>query len=103
MQGVAYLTADFFKEAFTHLGFPSYFRVELAIAKFIGAVVLLIPTINTRYKEWAYVGFGITLISGFVAHFSAGDGVDKWSTPIVAFIILAVSYIYFQKEAKESK
>ena len=28
-------------EAFTHLGFPDYFRVELSWAKFLGVVLLL--------------------------------------------------------------
>lgn len=97
IQGVAYLSVDFFKEAFNHLGFPSYFRVELAFAKLIGSVVLLVPAINSRYKEWAYAGFGITLISGFIAHYFAGDGVDKWSAPLIVFVLLALSYVFYQK------
>jgi hypothetical protein len=42
-------------EAFAHLGFPDYFRVELAWAKFLGVVLLLAP-VSTRLKEWAYAG-----------------------------------------------
>jgi hypothetical protein len=30
-------------EAFTHLGFPAYFRVELSWAKLLGVVLLLAP------------------------------------------------------------
>ena len=30
-------------QAFTHLGFPGYFRVELSVAKLIGIVLLLAP------------------------------------------------------------
>ncbi len=30
-------------EAFTHLGFPDYFRVELAWTKLLGVVLLLAP------------------------------------------------------------
>ena len=41
--GVLYLTSIGFKERFAHLGFPSYFRVELAFFKLIGVVVLLLP------------------------------------------------------------
>ena len=37
--------------AFTHLGFPAYFRVELSWAKFLGIVVLLAP-VPPRLKEW---------------------------------------------------
>src|SRR5262249_54206207 len=46
-------------EAFTPLGFPAYFRVELSWAKLLGVVLLLAP-VPTRLKEWAYAGFAIT-------------------------------------------
>jgi hypothetical protein len=46
-------------EAFTHLGFPDYFRVELSWAKLLGVVLLLAP-VPARLKEWAYAGFAIT-------------------------------------------
>ena len=36
---------------FMHLGFPDYFRIELAFAKTIGAMVLIIPKIPIRIKE----------------------------------------------------
>ena len=55
-------------EAFTHLGFPAYFRVELSWAKFVGVAILLAP-VAPRLKEWAYAGFAITLASALVAHF----------------------------------
>src|SRR5512146_1288375 len=64
-------------EAFTHLGFPAYFRVELSWAKFLGVVLLLLPGLS-RLKEWAYAGFAITLVSALIAHFSVGDGPTAW-------------------------
>ncbi|MGZ8781271.1 MAG: DoxX family protein [Thermoanaerobaculia bacterium] len=39
-------------EAFAHLGFPDYFRVELSWAKLLGVVLLLVP-VPARLKEWA--------------------------------------------------
>ena len=59
-------------EAFTHLGFPDYFRVELAWAKLLGVVLLLAP-VPARLKEWAYAGFAINLASALIAHLSVGD------------------------------
>src|SRR6266853_6010396 len=56
-------------EAFTRLGFPAYFRVELAWAKFLGVVLLLAP-VPARLKEWGYAGFAITLGSALIAHLS---------------------------------
>src|SRR3954468_23148699 len=64
-------------EAFTHLGFPSYFRVELSLAKILGVAMILAP-VPVRLKEWAYAGFAITLVSALIAHFSVGDGPDSW-------------------------
>jgi len=37
-------------QAFTHLGFPGYFRIELSWAKLLGVVLLLAP-VPTRLKE----------------------------------------------------
>ena len=49
-------------QAFTHLGFPDYFRVELSWAKVLGVVLMLAP-VPARLKEWAYAGFAIDLAS----------------------------------------
>jgi hypothetical protein len=62
------------KDAFAHLGLPNWFRIELTVAKILGALALLIPTIPNRIKEFAYCGFAITLISAIIAHSSSGDG-----------------------------
>src|SRR5882724_11485171 len=59
-------------EAFTHLGFPAYFRVELSWAKLLGVVLLLAP-VPARLKEWAYAGFAIDLGSALIAHLAVGD------------------------------
>jgi hypothetical protein len=59
-------------EAFTHLGFPDYFRVELSWAKLLGVVLLLAP-VPARLKEWAYAGFAIDLGSALIAH-------SRWAT-----------------------
>jgi hypothetical protein len=60
-------------DAFTHLGFPGYFRVELSWAKLLGVVLMLAPA-PPRLKEWAYAGFAINLASALIAHLSVGDG-----------------------------
>jgi hypothetical protein len=78
------------------LGFPDYFRVELAVGKYIGALVMLIPAVPKMFKEWVYVAFGITLLSGALAH-GIADGIGKGSAPLVPFVILCVSYYYFRK------
>jgi hypothetical protein len=37
-------------QAFTHLGFPGYFRVELSWAKILGVALLLAP-VPARLRE----------------------------------------------------
>ena len=59
--------------AFAHLGLPTYFKIELAIAKVLGVFALLIPRIPRTLREFAYFGFALTLISASIAHFSVGD------------------------------
>jgi hypothetical protein len=80
-------------EAFTRLGFPDYFRVELAWAKLLGVVLLLAP-VPARLKEWAYAGFAITLVSALIAHFAVGDGPEAWGFAAGTSVLWALSYFF---------
>jgi DoxX-like family len=84
-------------EAFAHLGFPAYFRIELSWAKLAGVAALLVPMVPARLKEWAYAGFAITLVSALVAHLTVGDGVEKWSWPAGTAVLWGVSYFFFRR------
>src|SRR5258706_14652262 len=53
------------KQGISHLGFPDYFRIELSIGKIVGGILLILPMVPSRLKEWAYVGFGIAFVSAF--------------------------------------
>ena len=80
-----------------HLGYPDYFRVMLTVFKVIGTIVLILPMIGRRYKEWAYAGLGITFISAFISH-TAIDGFSFQSFfPLIIFAILVSSYICYDK------
>jgi hypothetical protein len=82
-------------QAFTHLGFPPYFRVELSWAKFLGIAVLLAP-VPPRIKEWAYAGFAITLASALIAHLSVGDGIDAWGWAAGTAVLWVISYLFWR-------
>lgn len=86
--------------AFVHLGLPVYFKIELTTAKILGVLALLIPSIPFKVKEFAYFGFGITLISASIAHFARGDARLSVFFPIDPLLFLGtliVSYFYFEK------
>jgi hypothetical protein len=82
-------------EAFTHLGFPGYFRVELTWAKFLGVAMLLAPA-PARLKEWAYAGFAITLVSALIAHLAVGDGPQAWGWSAATGVLWAFSYVLWR-------
>jgi uncharacterized membrane protein YphA (DoxX/SURF4 family) len=98
----AYLTQPVMQQAFQHIGYPAYFRVELAIAKLIGVVLLLAP-VASRIKEWVYAGFTIVFVSAFIAHVSSGDPAGVWMAPLIFLAVLAVSYLTYHKSQQESQ
>jgi hypothetical protein len=83
-------------DAFTHLGFPDYFRVEVSWAKLVGIVLLLAP-VPARLKEWAYAGFAIDLGSAIFAHVAVGDGVQAWGWAAGTGVLWALSYIFWRR------
>ncbi|CAH0167351.1 MULTISPECIES: DoxX family protein [unclassified Pedobacter] len=97
----SYLTNETIKQAFRHLGFPDYFRVELAVAKILGAVLLLLP-IKGQWKEWAYAGFAFTFVSAFIAHTASGDPINNRVGPVVFLIVLLLSYFTYHRAKKAS-
>jgi uncharacterized membrane protein YphA (DoxX/SURF4 family) len=92
----AYLTQDAMVQNFRHLGYPDYFRVELAIGKLIGAILLIAP-VSARIKEWVYAGFIITFVSAFIAHTVSGDPVNYRVMPLIFLALLVTSYITYHK------
>jgi hypothetical protein len=98
----AYFTSPESKTGFQHLGFPDYFRVELGIAKVLGAIALIVPWFPTKIKDMAYFGFAIVFVSAFVAHLSSGDSLAVAFNPVMALVFLIASYITYYKLKKVS-
>jgi len=98
----AYLTQDAMLQAFRHLGYPDYFRVELAYGKLIGAILLVAP-VSARIKEWVYAGFIITFVSAFIAHTTSGDPVNYRAMPVIFLVLMLVSYFTYHKSNQSLK
>jgi uncharacterized membrane protein YphA (DoxX/SURF4 family) len=78
-------------QGFAHAGYPQHLRIILGIAKFLGAIALVVPGFP-RLKEWAYAGFTFAWISAHVAHHLAKDGPEQFM-PLILLVILFVSYV----------
>lgn len=90
-------------ESIKHLGYPDYFRVQLTIFKVLGGVLLILPKVPARLKEWAYVGFGINFISASVAH-AAVDGFGFFMLmPLIILGILILSYVSYHKMSDQKE
>lgn len=92
--GTMYFVAGAPAETFDQLGFPDFLRVELGIAKLLGALALVTP-VPRSVKEWTYAGFTITFVSAFLAHFMAGDPASALVPPVVAFVLALTSYVTY--------
>jgi len=90
------------KVAFQHLGFPDWFRVELGIAKLLGAIALAIPAVTARVKEWAYFGFALSFSSAILAHYKAGDPSFNLIAPFIMLLLLVASYLSYHKRLKNA-
>jgi hypothetical protein len=97
VSGYRYLADARMVDSFNHLGFPGYFRVELGIAKVLGAIVLLIPLRNLRIKEFAYAGFTVASVSAIIAHTAVSDPVVVILKSIIMLVLLMISWIFFDR------
>ncbi len=85
------------KEGIRHLGYPEYFGVMLTVFKVLGALVLIIPQVPARVKEWAYAGFAIDFICAAVS-LAAVDGISGLTFfPLIVLVILILSYQSYHK------
>ena len=85
------------RQGISYLGYPDYFRVMLTVFKIIGAIVLILPVIKGRLKEWAYAGYGINFICAAASHWAVDGFGGQTVFPLVVFAILILSYVSYNK------
>ena len=100
--GVLYFTAESAAANFEHLGFPDYFRIELGVAKIVGALALVVP-LPRALKEWTYAGFAISFVSAIVAHAASGDPLSSVVPPLVALFLWGMSYASYRENVLAPK
>lgn len=96
MAGYLYLTSPVMAAGFKHFGFPGFFRKELGVAKIIASLVLILPVIPIRIKEWAYIGVAIVFASAFITHASV-DGISTAPGVLISWCLWIASFIFFNR------
>ncbi|WP_298758215.1 DoxX family protein [uncultured Psychroserpens sp.] len=79
------------------LGFPDFFRIQLAILKLLAVLIILIPVISLQIKQWAYVGIILFFITAFIAHMAHKDPIIINLVNLVLIGLTITSYIYLHK------
>lgn len=90
----SYVFSDATIKGVRELGFPDYFRVQLAVLKPIAAVVLLLPAAPPQLKEWAYAGVALFLITAMVAHYANNDPLVLNLINVALLIVVAMSHAH---------
>lgn len=85
------------KEGIRHLGYPDYFGNALVVFKVGGALLLILPQISKRIKEWAYAGFGFDFIFAAISILAVDGFSGMVFLPIVFLGILIISYVSYHK------
>lgn len=97
LPGIFFLNSPMAIEGTKHIGMPYWFHVELGIGKFIGGLILILPMVPPRIKEWAYVAFGIDIISATIGHIAVDGFTLSSLEPLIFLLVLVASYVYYHK------
>ncbi len=85
------------KQGIRHLGYPEYFGLALAVCKVIGSLLLIIPQVPPRLKEWAYAGFVFDFLFAFISLWAVDGLSGQTFFPLLVLGVLMVSYVYYHK------
>ncbi len=85
------------REGIRHLGYPPYFGIALVVFKVTGALVLIIPQVSARIKEWAYAGFAFNFAFAAISHLAVDGFGFEVILPLVFLGILVGSYVSYHQ------
>jgi len=100
LPGIFFMNSPEAAEGTKHLGIPHWLAMEIGIGHFIGGLILILPFIGKRIKEWAYVACGIKYLSALIGHIAVDGLIPMSFSPLVVFAILLCSYISYHKMIK---
>jgi uncharacterized membrane protein YphA (DoxX/SURF4 family) len=86
------------KAGMEHFGYPPYFAPMISIFAILGSIILVVPAVPARLKEWAYFGFVMNFIGAAWSNWAV-DGLGFGVVfPLLFFVPLGVSYVLFHKK-----
>ena len=91
LSAISYLTSQTTIDGIRKLGLPDYLRLQLAVLKIIAVVVLLVPGIPLMFKEWAYAGVFLFLLTAINAHASHRDPWYLNAINVLLIVLLCLS------------
>ncbi|WP_288447293.1 DoxX family protein [uncultured Chryseobacterium sp.] len=78
------------------LGYPPHFIYILGVFKITGVLVLLVPNRLLRLKEWVFAGMFFDILFAFCSKVAV-LGFSATADAVIAFSVLAVTYLMFRK------
>ncbi len=92
-----YSQSELGKEGVRHLGYPDYFGLALVVFKIAGSVLIMIPSLPKRVKEWVYAGFAFDFIFACISHWVVDGMGFQTVMPLIILAILMLSYTYYHR------
>jgi hypothetical protein len=92
-----YSQSELGKEGVRHLGYPDYFGLALVVFKIAGSILIMIPSLPKRVKEWVYAGFAFDFIFACISHWVVDGMGFQTIMPLIILAILVVSYVTYHK------
>ncbi|WP_256007154.1 MULTISPECIES: DoxX family protein [Pedobacter] len=97
LPGIFFMNSPMAKEGTAHLQIPDWLAMTVGIGQFIGGLILIIPGLPVRLKEWGYTALGIVYISALIGHLSVDGPIAASFMPLVTFFVLLISYLTYHK------
>ena len=95
LPGLFFMNSDAARQGMEHVGLTHavWLQQLIGFGAPIAILLILIPGVWKRVKEWAYTGLGCIYIGAFWAHVQLGDPISQILMPVVAFVVLYASYM----------
>jgi len=80
------------------LGYPVYFIPFIGLAKLLGVIAILIPSLK-KIKEWAYAGLFFDLAGAVYSGIAVAGGIDPMMLAMLVWIAPGIlSYIFWNRK-----